>query len=82
VSRLIPLKGGRIDTPARRLVTKGAANAGSMAFVRVDVYGPGEPVGATPRATVHVPRKTGQRWFREDRLLLAVLAALTDPEEE
>lgn len=78
----IPLKGGRIDTATRRFVTKGAEKVGAVSFLRVDVYAPGDPIGATPQATVHIPRRPGQRWFAEDRLLPAILAALTPDEDE
>lgn len=78
----IPLKGGRLDTPTRRLVTKGAERVGGISFIRVDVYGAGQPVGATPLATVHIPRRPGQRWFQEDQLLQAVTASLSRGEDD
>lgn len=79
---LVSAKGGRIDTPTRRLVTKSTARDGAVWFLRVDIYRPGEPIGVPPQATVYVPCKARQAWFGQDKLLQAVLTAVTPSEED
>lgn len=48
----------------------------------MSTFRPGEPIGVPPQATVHVPCNAHQKWFGQDRLLQAVLAAVTPSEQD
>lgn len=76
--RYHPIRGGRFETPSLRLVTAGRADVGPIHFLAVEVFERADP--AAPPRTIHVPRYPSQRWFREDRLLTAILAALNTEE--